>query len=124
MKYILVSIICALTLGGTSVLAQTMAEEAAMEELSKFEQTGEFTDCVTHHMIKKTTIVDDSRIMFRIGQSKYLLNTLSSSCRQLGRDRQFGFDTSNSKLCYKDTISTRFGDCSLGQFEVLQKKTL
>lgn len=118
------SIFCIVTLGGASALAQgTTAEKAALEKFSKYEQTGEFTNCINYNMIEKTTIVDDTRIMFELKGNKTVLSTLNNECRNLSFDRQFAYSPNANKVCAKDMISTKRGSCSLGQFETLEEKS-
>lgn len=120
----ILSIFFIFTLGGASVLAQeTTAEKAALEKFSKYEQTGESTRCINYNMIERSTIVDDTKIMFELKGNKTVLNTLNNECRNLSFDRQFTLNPNSNKVCAKDMISTRRGPCSLGQFETLEEKS-
>lgn len=124
MSKIFLSTLCIVTLGGASALAQSStAEKAALEKFAKYEQTGEFSKCINQNMIKKTTIVDDSRIMFELKGNKTVLSTLNNQCHNLSFDRQFAYSSSGNKICAKDVISTKRGPCGLGQFETLEDKS-
>lgn len=124
MNKIVVGTFLIATLGGASAFAQgTTAERVALEKFSKYEQTGEFTRCINHNMIKNATIVDDSRIMFELKGKKTVLSTLRGECHRLGFNRQFGYASSGNKLCGQDMITTRRGSCILGEFETLEKKS-
>ncbi len=123
MNKVIIAAICITVLGGVSALAQsTTAERAAQERFAEYEQTGEFQQCIIHRMIKRTTIVDDSKIMFELKGGEVLLNTLSNDCTNLSFERKFNYATTNSRLCAKDVISTRYGNCILGKFELLEEK--
>ncbi len=124
MKKVTITALCIAALGGASAFAQnTTAEKAAMEEFAKYTQTGEFTKCINHNRIKKTTIVDDQKIMFEMRNNTVLLSTLARACSNLGFYRQFNYVASGNKICSKDMISTVRGSCSLGKFETLEKKS-
>ena len=124
MNKIFLSTLCIATLGGTSTLAQTTtAEKAALEEFADYSQTGEFTRCINHNMIKNTTIVDNNRIMFKLKGNKTVLSTFPRECNRLSFDRKFNYVASGGKICRNDMISTRYGSCSLGAFETLEKSS-
>lgn len=124
MNKIILSTLCIAILGGTSALAQDRTSvAAAKEKLAKFNQTGQFENCISQNAIKNATIIDDTMIMFELRNNKHVLNTLDGQCRRLGFNRQFGYPSGRSKICSNDFITTSRGPCGLGQFEVLEEKS-
>lgn len=105
-----------------AVAGEITAIKAAKEKLDKYIPTGEFEKCINQSEIRKTTIIDDTRILFELRNNKTYLNTLDGVCNRLGTNRQFSYPPSKGKLCNTDMISTENGPCGLGEFEILNEK--
>lgn len=124
MKKILILSLGCLAVGMASATAyETMAQKAANKEFAKYNQTGEFEKCINNNKIKKTVVVDDSKIIFEMKNNKFMLNTLNKECNSLAFERSFNYGVSNNKLCKKDVIQTRHATCLLSEFEVLEEKS-
>lgn len=124
MKKILILSLGCLAVGITSAMAyETIAQKAANKEFAKYNQTGEFEKCIRNNQIKKTVVVDDTKIIFEMKNNKFMLNTLNKGCDSLAFDRSFNYGVSNNRICKKDIIQTKRATCLLSEFEILEEKS-
>jgi len=123
MKKMFLPVVFAIAWGGSGALAYETKEEKTAKEMAKYNQTGEYEKCIRYNMIDKTTILDDTKIIFELKNNKNLLNTMNSECTSLYFEKQFSMPSSGNKICAKDLISTRRDTCMLGAFEVLEDKS-
>lgn len=123
MKKMLLSVVFVIACGSVGAFAYESMEQKTAKEMAKYNQTGEFEQCIRYNMIDKTTILDDTKIIFELKNDKHLLNTMNSECRSLYFEKQFSMPSSGNKICAKDVISTRRATCMLGKFEVLEEKS-
>lgn len=123
MKKLLLSVVFVTVWGGAAAFAYETMEQKAAKEMAKYNQTGETEKCIRYNMIKKTTILDDTKILFELKNNKYLLNTMNSECKSLYFEKQFSMSPSGNRVCTKDVISTPRATCLLGSFEVLEEKS-
>lgn len=99
------------------------------DALDRFDRTGETVKCVD---MRRTdiTAIDESTLLFRVGQSDYYLNETKGACNDADSNfSRFDIDLFNSRLCSGEILkvvenqSGIFqGACSLGDFEKLTKK--
>jgi len=123
MKKMLSSVVLCVTWGGAGALAFESMEERTAKELGKYNQTGNFEQCIAYNLIEKTTVLDNTKIIFELKNDKVMLNTMKSNCARLGIERKFSFPVSTNRLCGKDVISTINGTCNLSDFQILEKKS-
>ncbi len=121
-KMLLLSVVFVTAWGGVAAFAFESMEQKAAKEMAKYNQTGEFERCISYSLIDKTTILDDTRILFELKNNRYLLNTMNSECKSLYFEKKFNMTPNGNKLCAKDMISTPRATCLLGSFEILEKK--
>lgn len=122
MKKILIVILGCLSIGSVAS-AQTIAQKAADKEFAKYNQTGQFEKCIHHNNVKKMVVIDDTKILFKLRNNKFALNTLNSQCRGLAMFRQFTFGVNTNRICGTDVIQTRRDICQLSDFEILEEKS-
>ncbi len=128
MSRILIGFIAIVSLGITASWAKS-AEERFADEMSKYERTNTFENCIRHASIKRTKVLDDDHILFEMRGKRTYLNKLSHTCHTLGFSRKFALNLHTSQLCNVDTITvldsflSSRGACGLGKFELLEKKT-
>lgn len=121
-KILLLTLGCLTMISAAS--AQTGAQKAVDKKLAKYNQTGEFVNCIRRNMIKKMVVVDDTKILFELKGNKAMLNTLDKKCTGLAMFRQFSFGVQNNRVCDTDIITTRQSAiCNLSDFEVLEEKS-
>ncbi|MDG1709431.1 MAG: hypothetical protein P8H03_11750 [Emcibacteraceae bacterium] len=99
------------------------------KEMAKYDQAGEFKNCIKPYNIKNTTVLDNNHILFEMRGKRYLLNKLANKCHSLGFNRSFGYTARGGNLCGSDIITVldngdSRGSCGLGKFEVLNKKPI
>ena len=129
MRRIIFLTICCFGFGSLiSAIADTK-EERATKEMAKYSQTGEFKKCVNYNLIKDTTVIDDTHIIFEMKHRKYFLNTLSSECRSLAYNNNFAIAPFGNRVCGNEMINVVTSlsggigqSCLLGEFEVLEKR--
>jgi hypothetical protein len=97
------------------------------KEMAKYDQAGEFKNCIKPYNIKNTNVLDNNHILFEMRGKRYLLNKLDNECHSLGFNRSFGYTARGGNLCGNDIITVldngdSRGACGLGKFEVLNKK--
>jgi hypothetical protein len=84
--------------------------------------------CVNIRNIRQTRVHDDKTIDFVMNGGKVYRNTLPNSCPQLGFERAFSYQTSQSQLCNVDIITVlvqaggprRGASCGLGKFTPIE----
>ena len=121
-KILLPAVMFVIAWGGATAFAFESMEQKTAKEMAKYNQTGEFENCISYSLINKTTILDDTKILFELKNNKYLLNTMNSECKNLYFEKQFTMSPNGNKICAKDVIATPRATCLLGSFEVLEKK--
>lgn len=121
-KTVIIALGC-LAIGTSAMAYETIAQKAANKEFAKYNQTGIFEKCIKHNMIKKTVVIDDTKIIFEMKNKKFVMNTLKSKCNGLAFDRSFNFGVSNNRICEKEVIQTRRDVCMLSKFEILEEKS-
>ena len=123
MKKMLLSVVFLTAWGGAGAFAFESMEEKAAKEMAKYNQTGEFEQCIRYNSINKTTILDDTKIIFELKNNKQMLNTMNSQCKSLYFEKHFSMTPSGNRLCAKDVIATPRATCMLGSFELLEEKS-
>jgi len=107
------------------VVAATTAPPAiAMASPPEAKVVGDAVNCVNIRSIRQTQVRDDQTIDFMMNGGKVYRNTLPNRCPQLGFERAFGYETSQSQLCNVDIITVlvqaggirRGASCGLGKF--------
>ena len=83
-KILLLTLGCLTMISAAS--AQTRAQKAVDKKLAKYNQTGEFVNCIRRNMIKKMVVVDDTKILFELKGNKAMLNTLDKKCTGLDEE--------------------------------------
>jgi hypothetical protein len=125
----LAAIVALIALGSFTAIA--MDDQAALPEgLEKFTATGETKTCVAINSIRTSRVIDGSHILFRMGAGVYYLNRLGERCPSLAFERNFVYETGDSRLCRNQIIRvinprdqiTRSA-CGLGEFERLEKSS-
>lgn len=84
--------------------------------------------CVNIRNIRQTNVHDDKTIDFVMNGKKLYRNTLPNSCPQLGFERSFAYQTSQTQLCNVDIITVlmqgggmrRGASCGLGKFTPIE----
>lgn len=124
-------IIKLLLFASIAIMASSLAfaenTERYTKEMAKYDQSGEFKNCIKPYNIKNTKVLDNNHILFEMRGKRYLLNTLDHECHSLGFTRSFGYTVRGGSLCGHDIITVldngdNRGACGLGKFEVLNKK--
>lgn len=127
LKSILLSVCCIAVSTSVALSYESNAERAA-KELAKYEQTGEFKQCINNNYIKRTKVLDDTRILFEMNNDKFYLNTMDHKCPHLGFNKSFSYKVRVGKVCNNDMINVveiaELGPtCVLNKFEVLEERT-
>ncbi len=91
-------------------------------------------ECIQVRRIRRTEVLDDKTIAFRMQGSPVYLNILGSECYGLSRENRFTYRTTVSALCRMDTIAVLFDDvsggmrtgpgCVLGPFHLISRADL
>ncbi len=89
---------------------------------------GPAVGCVNIRNIRQTNVHDDKTIDFVMNGKKLYRNTLPNSCPQLGFERAFAYQTSQTQLCNVDIITVlmqgggmrRGASCGLGKFTPIE----
>ena len=89
---------------------------------------GSDVGCVNIRNIRQTNVHDDKTIDFVMNGKKLYRNTLPNSCPQLGFERSFAYQTSQTQLCNVDIITVlmqgggirRGASCGLGKFTPIE----
>ncbi len=113
---------CAALMFGAVATAES---DHAEKILSKYEKTGEATNCLRLSMVRDSDPLDDYAILFEVRGGAVYLNELNGRCTGLERERRFSYRTPQAQICEGDIISvtdtfgTFRGSCSLGEFQKL-----
>jgi hypothetical protein len=108
-----------LALGIVAIAAPVTAKEGVPAATP----AGAAVDCVNLSQVRETHVRSDQVIDFEMNNRRFLRNTLSSSCSQLGFEERFTYSVSGNQLCSIDTITVLLsnGDrgttCGLGKFQ-------
>lgn len=104
-------------------LAAIAAPVTAKEGVPAATPSGPAVDCVNLSQVRETHVRSDSVIDFEMNNRKFLRNTLTGSCPQLGFEERFTYSVSGNQLCSVDTITVllssgdRGATCGLGKFQ-------
>ena len=90
--------------------------------------TGPDQGCVIIRNIRQTNVHGDKTIDFMMNGGKLFRNSLPNNCPQLGFERAFSYQTSQSQLCNVDIITVlvqngglvRGASCGLGKFTPIE----
>ena len=107
-----------------AVAATTTLPALAAAPPPEAKVVGDAISCVNIRGIRQTQVRDDQTIDFMMNGGKVYRNTLPNRCPQLGFERAFGYETSQSQLCNVDIITVlvqaggirRGASCGLGKF--------
>ena len=91
-------------------------------------------ECIQVRRIRRTEVLDDRTIVFRLQGSPVYINILASDCPGLLRENRFTYRTTVSALCRQDSIAVLFDDvsggmrtgpgCVLGPFHLITRDNL
>ncbi len=117
------SLVAAFAVATLAVAATTLPALAAAPP-PEAKVVGDAISCVNIRGIRQTQVRDDQTIDFMMNGGKVYRNTLPNRCPQLGFERAFGYETSQSQLCNVDIITVlvqaggirRGASCGLGKF--------
>ena len=121
----------AMTVLGAGLLVASLSVSATAgglpDRLKSYELEGTSKTCVHTRSIKRTTALDDRNILFEMNGKKKYLNRLRGRCARLGMQDSFAYKTIGGQLCRGEIITVLHdgdpgGSCSLGSFELLEKK--
>jgi hypothetical protein len=88
-------------------------------------------DCVSVRHIKKTDVIDDQNILFRMNGGKIYRNHLPRKCFGLKRSDGFSYEIRTPRLCDLDSVKVldQFGggirpgpSCGLGKFHSITEE--
>ena len=122
----------------TVVLALTFALPSAAQEAADAPEADTKDDnvreCIQVRRIRRTEVLDDRTIAFRLQGSPVYLNILAKECPGLARQNRFTYRTTVSALCRMDSIAVLFDDgvggmrtgpgCALGPFHLISREDL
>lgn len=105
-----------------------LSEEAA-EVLSRYERTGEFTNCVGVRRIRRIDVLDDHYLLVDAGGQTYL-NITNGSCDEARRSgTRLQYEVPGGLLCRLELVrvvdnigNIDVGFCTLQDFELLKEK--
>jgi len=112
-------VLAAIVLAGTAALPANAAKPPPEAKV-----IGPEVSCVNIRNIRQTKVYDDKTIDFVMNGKQVYRNTLPNSCPQLGFERAFSYETSQTQLCNVDIITVlvqagglrRGASCGLGKF--------
>ena len=122
------SFVAAFAVASLAVAAATALPAMAAAPPPAAKVVGDAVTCVNIRSIRQTEVRDDRTIDFMMNGGKVYRNTLPNSCPQLGFERAFGYQTSQSQLCNVDIITVlvqgggmrRGASCGLGKFTPIE----
>lgn len=110
------------------LIAPASAQEETDKEIEQLDRTAR--NCIPLSQLRRSTVIDDSTIVFEARSRKFYLNKLPNRCPRLGFERSFSYATSITQLCNVDiiTVLQNFGgrimpgpSCGLGMFVPITK---
>ncbi len=110
------------------MFAAALPAAAAPKPPPEAKVIGPDVGCVNIRNIRQTKVYDDQTIDFVMNGGKVYRNNLPNSCPQLGFERAFAYQTSQSQLCNVDIITVivqgagarRGASCGLGKFTPIE----
>lgn len=125
-KYIILITASLISISGLSVMAQSENETTA-----EVKAIGEPQNCIRRERPESVNVIDDFTIEFTDDRGNLYRNILPVSCPIVRNSDRFSFRKFNKdQLCRGDQISSLetfgnqleiFGQCSLGQFQQIEK---
>ena len=118
------SLVAAFAVATLAVAATTTLPALAAAPPPEAKVVGDAISCVNIRGIRQTKVRDDQTIDFMMNGGKVYRNTLPNRCPQLGFERAFGYETSQSQVCNVEIITVlvqaggirRGASCGLGKF--------
>ena len=113
-------------LGQDDVPAAESTEESDGEKIDDLMRS-----CITLRSLRRTEIIDDRNILFRMRGRKIYHNILPSQCGGLEREDRFSYNSNLGRLCGGDMIRVLYSDsfstigvregvgCRLGAFHLI-----
>ena len=85
-------------------------------EVPEGEKVGDLVrSCVTLRSLRRTQVIDDRNVLFRMRGRTVYHNILPRRCGGLGREKRFSYDSQFGRLCQGDMIRVLYSD-SFGAF--------
>jgi hypothetical protein len=119
-----------LSFAGITV-AQDEEAAAPVEEIANDDNMRE---CIQVRRIRRTEVLDDKTIVFRLQGSPIYINIMPGVCPGLKREDRFTYRTTISALCRQDSIAVLFNEpgggmrtgpgCALGAFHLISRDDL
>jgi hypothetical protein len=110
-------------------IARQKKEDAKLDKaLVKYTRTGEMKQCLNPRRIRKSTVINDTHIIFEVSSRLVYLNTLPRRCSRLGYFKAMAYEVRGGTLCDRDpfevfdTTGFQYGSCFFGEFEKLALK--
>ncbi|MCC3860481.1 hypothetical protein [Pseudemcibacter aquimaris] len=122
------------TLISIGVAISASAEEKQYSELDGFSKTTLKAECIAKERIKRTRVLDNETILFKMTNGDYVLNKLSEKCNVMGVSGHLVNE--KSAYCSDDEFLTGHGpalgnkvapgggnvkSCNLGHFEIYRR---
>jgi len=120
----------------TCIANPVFAQDEDATEVPEGEKVGdEMRSCVTLRSLRRTEVIDDSTVLFRMRGRTTFLNILPRRCGGLAREDRFSYDSRFGRLCAGDMIRVLYIDsfgpshqmregagCRLGSFQKISQE--
>ena len=127
----LLKIISAVSIA-SCIAIPVLAQDEEAVDIPEGEKVGDsMRSCVTLRSLRRTEVIDDGNILFRMRGRTVYHNILPAKCGGLAREDRFSYDAQFGRLCKGDVIRVLYSDsfgmregsgCRIGAFHKISQE--